>query len=166
MIESTERWNPKSIDPARPRDVICRLHRYKQKEVVLRKAWEYETLEFDGAEVKILPDLSRATPQRRAMLRPLLDVARRLNVIYRWGFPLLATFRKEQRSFTLRNPGDLPALFTFLDSDPVPIPNWLMFLPWPVGRASSGVAWRAGQSRPQRSRRRYRLQSQDESRES
>lgn len=35
---------PKSTDPSRPRDVLCRLHRYAQKEVILRKeTWEIST---------------------------------------------------------------------------------------------------------------------------
>lgn len=66
---------PKSPDPARPRDVLCRIHHYNQKELILRRAWEHGAVEFDGATIKILPDLSRATLLRRAMLRPLLDLA-------------------------------------------------------------------------------------------
>lgn len=52
---------PRPTDPTRPRDLICRLHRYTQKETVLRKACEYGDLEFDGVAIKILLDLSRAT---------------------------------------------------------------------------------------------------------
>lgn len=59
---------PKSSDPERPQDVLCRLHKYTQKELILRKAWEHGEMEFDGAAIKILPDLSRATLQRRALL--------------------------------------------------------------------------------------------------
>lgn len=46
---------PRPTDPARPRDVICRLHWYTYKETVLHKAWEFGELDFDGAMVKILP---------------------------------------------------------------------------------------------------------------
>lgn len=67
---------PKSPDPDRPRDELCRIHRYTQKDLILRKAWDYGEVEFDGAPIKILPDLSRATLQRRALLRPMLDLAR------------------------------------------------------------------------------------------
>lgn len=52
---------PKSTDPSRPCDVLCRLHRYAKKEVILRRAWELGDLDFDGANIQILPDLSRAT---------------------------------------------------------------------------------------------------------
>lgn len=66
---------PRSADPARPRDVVCRLHHYLHKEEVLRKSWEAPAIEFDGVELKILPDISRATLQRRALLKPLLELA-------------------------------------------------------------------------------------------
>lgn len=45
---------PRSSDPNRPRDVICRLHHYTYKEAILRKAWEAGDTDFDGASVKIL----------------------------------------------------------------------------------------------------------------
>lgn len=47
---------PRSSDPDRPRDVLCRLHRYQQKELILCRAWEHRDAEFDGTAVKILPD--------------------------------------------------------------------------------------------------------------
>lgn len=67
---------PKPTDPNHPRDVICRLHYFSQKETILRKAWEAGITELDGAGVKILPDVSKATLQRRALLRPVLDQKR------------------------------------------------------------------------------------------
>lgn len=94
---------PKSTDPARPRDVLCRLHRYAQKETLLRKAWDRGDIEFDGAHIQILLDLSRATLQRRAMLKAVLEVARRQEYTYRWGYPLAVSFRSERASFTLRS---------------------------------------------------------------
>lgn len=88
---------PRSADPARPRDVICKLHHYTQKDHIIRKAWEAGDLEFDGVYIKILPDLSRAALHRPAMLKPLLDLARRQDATYRWGYPLSVTFRRNQR---------------------------------------------------------------------
>lgn len=66
---------PKSADPSRPHDVLCRLHRYAQKEIILHNAWNHGDIDFDGTHIQILPDLSRATLQRRAMLKPALEVA-------------------------------------------------------------------------------------------
>lgn len=74
---------PKPQDPDRPRDVICRLHRYSQKDQVLRAAWSRDQIEFDGAPISIFPDVSRATLQRQAMLKPLLEKLRRAALPYR-----------------------------------------------------------------------------------
>lgn len=52
----------RSPDPERPRDVICRIHCYSHKEIMMRKAWEAERVEFDGAVIKILPDLDITVP--------------------------------------------------------------------------------------------------------
>lgn len=156
---------PRSTDPNRPRDVICRLHHYIHKEAIARGAWESGELEFDGASIKILPDISRPTLIRRAMLKPLLDLARRCNATYRWGFPLSVTFHREQRSFLLRSPENLPALFDFLDTEPIPVPNWLDYLHRAPGRLHEA---RDQAPRPQRSRRggrRPRSTSLDEPRE-
>lgn len=129
---------PRSPDPARPRDVVCRLHRYAQKEDILHRAWDFGDLEVSGSRIKILPDLSGATLKRRALLRPLLELARQKGCTYRWGYPLAVTFRKEARAFTLRSPAELQALFQFLEADPMPIPDWLQLLPRMTGR--SGVS--------------------------
>lgn len=157
---------PKSQDPDRPRDVLCRVHHYNQKELILRRAWEHGAVEFDGATIKILPDLSRATLQRRAMLRPILDLARRQDCTYRWGFPLAVIFRKSASSFTLRTPADLPALFVFLGAEPIHVPNWLAILPRNTGRPGSSALRTNQPPRQQRSRRRNRSPSAEGSRES
>lgn len=119
--------SPKSADPDRPRDVICRLHRYSQKEMILRSAWLKSQIDFDGARIAIMPDISRATLQRRAMLKPLLEKLRQRKGTYRWGFPLQLTVHKEAASFLLRQHDDLPDLFKFLDLEL--ILDWLCELP-------------------------------------
>ena len=117
---------PKSLNLDRPRDIICRLYKYQQKEAILRTAWDIKDIVYEGAPVKILPDLSRATLQRRACLRPLLDLAREKGATYRWGYPLAVTFRKSAASFTLRAPAELPELFIFLETTSIQVPNWLL----------------------------------------
>lgn len=114
---------PRSTDPNRPRDVICRIHQYVHKEVILRKAWEAREVEFDGATIQIMPDLSRATLQRRAMLKPVLELAQHAVITYHWGFPIAVTFWKQSQFFTLRSPAELPALFDVLEADPVDVPG-------------------------------------------
>lgn len=59
---------PKCLDPDHPRDVICRLHNFTHREMLLQKAWEAGMVDLEGAQVKLLPDLSRAPLQRRALL--------------------------------------------------------------------------------------------------
>lgn len=156
---------PRPSDPTRPRDVICRLHHYIHKEAISSGAWEAGDIEFDGATVKILPDISRPTLHRRALLKPLLDLARRSNATYRWGFPLSVTFLKDQKSFLLRSPESLPALFTFLGTDPIDIPNWLDYLPRAPGRITTSRGQAPQPQRQQRYGRRPRSLSQDEIRE-
>lgn len=125
---------PRAEDQDRPRDVICRLLRYAQKDRIVRGAWERGTVSVDGAPVTILPDLSRATLRRRAMLKPALELARQLGFTYRWGYPLAVTFRKDGSAYTLQSPADLPGLFRFLGAEPIPIPDWLQILPRAPGR--------------------------------
>lgn len=55
---------PRSADLSRPHDVVCRLHCYTQKDDILRTAWEHGVMELDRAQIKILPDLPRATLRR------------------------------------------------------------------------------------------------------
>lgn len=75
---------PRCTDLDRPRDVVCRVHHFLQKEAILCKAWDLGTVDFDGAAIKIV---SKATLQHRALLRPVLDFARRAGCTYRWGYP-------------------------------------------------------------------------------
>lgn len=157
---------PKSTDPVRPRDVLCRIHHYNQKELILRRAWEQGTVEFDGATIKVLPDLSRATLQRRAILRTLLDLSRRQDCTYQWGYPLAVSFRKMNAAFTLRTPADLPAFFAFLEVEPIPVQNWLTILPRTSGRPGSSTQRHPQPPRRQRNRRRARSPSAEGTRES
>lgn len=156
---------PKSTDPARPRDVLCRLHCYTQKETLLRKAWDKGDVEFDGAHIQILLDLSRATLQRRAMLKPLLELARSKGCTYRWGYPLAVIFRTDRASFTLRTPADLPALFDFLEAEPIQVPNWLLRIPRPTGRMGPAMSRSNPSNRSQRSQGRSRVRLVNSTRE-
>lgn len=98
---------PQSVDLNHPGDMIRRVHQYSHKEIILRKVWEVRDTEFDGANIQILPDLSRATLQWQAML----EIAQHSGITYRWGFPIAVTFRKHQQSFILHSPTELPAVY-------------------------------------------------------
>lgn len=156
---------PRPEDPHRPRDVVCRLHRYTQKENILRRAWEHGEVDVQGIRTKILPDLSRATLKRRALLRPLLDLAKQKGLTYRWGYPLSVLFRNSTGSFSLQRSEDLPALFRFMEVEPIQIPDWLQFLPRPPGRSGPLRFRDPMPPRQQRNRRRQRSASVEEARE-
>lgn len=156
---------PRSDDPERPRDVICRLHRYTQKETILRRAWEHGDVEIESSRAKILPDLSRATLRRRAFLRPLLDLAKQQGLTYRWGYPFSVLFRGASGSFSLQRPEDLPALFRFMEAEPIQVPDWLQFLPRTSGRSGLLRPRDPLPPRQQRNRRRNRSASGGDIRE-
>lgn len=90
---------PKPTDLRRPLDVICRLHYFSQKEVVVRRTQSLGTIQHAGAEIHILTDLSRAMLQRRATLRCLLDALRASGFSYRWGYPFHLLVRKGSDTF-------------------------------------------------------------------
>lgn len=115
---------PISSTQERPRDVLCRVHYYHLKEEILRKAWARGPIDFDGANIKIFPDVSRRTLAMRRIVRPLLDKIRECGASYRWGHPFHLIIRKDSRSFPLKSPADLPEAFAFLATDPVAVPDW------------------------------------------
>lgn len=110
---------PKPTDLDRPRDVVDHP----------RQAWDQGEIEVDGAQIRITPNLSRATMHRRALLRHLLDPYKQTGHTYRWGYPLAVTFRKDTNAFTLQTAADLPSLFRFMGAEPKKVPDWLQFLP-------------------------------------
>lgn len=120
---------PRPGERDQPRDVICRLHRYVQKELIMKAAWQKGTVDFAEVAIYIYPDISWATLMWRAMLKPLLASLRSAQLQYRWGFPLQLTIRKEGSSYTLRRHTDLPDLFEFLGMEAIPLQDWLCPLP-------------------------------------
>lgn len=116
---------PVPEDPARSRDIICRIHLYTIKEELLRKAWDNSPLEWEGHRIQILPDVSRRTLNMRRVLKPLLTRIKEVGASYRWGFPFQLVVRKNGSSFLLKTPSELADLFDFLGIAPFPIPDWL-----------------------------------------
>lgn len=101
---------------------------------MIQKAWQAGTIHYEGMDVKILPDLSRATLQRRTLLRPLLDALRAQGNTYCWGYPFHLLICRGDNTFALYGPEDLPRLFKFLDMAPIDIPNWMANIPPPAHR--------------------------------
>ncbi|KAM4029694.1 uncharacterized protein ACNLHF_022451 [Anomaloglossus baeobatrachus] len=71
---------PKAMDPEFPRDVICKVHKYKLKDNIMAQAQKLDNISFKGQKILILPDLSKWTLQKRKALRPLLDILRQRNI--------------------------------------------------------------------------------------
>ncbi|XP_041429830.1 uncharacterized protein LOC121397285 [Xenopus laevis] len=68
----TRPFNP---DAKYPRDVICRIHFYAEKEQIMRKANERREIDFDGAKLKIFSDLSKPSDKgRTAVLKTPMDL--------------------------------------------------------------------------------------------
>lgn len=84
---------PRLKDSEKSRDIVCQVHSYQEKERILRAAWGAGDIDFNGTPIKILPDICRATLQRRACLRPILELAKKRGCTYRWGYPLAVRFR-------------------------------------------------------------------------
>lgn len=85
---------PPRYAPRPPRDIICHIHFSNIKEEILRAARARSPLEWDGAEILILLDLSRCTLEMRKMVKPLLEVILESGATYRWGFPFHIIIRK------------------------------------------------------------------------
>ncbi|XP_018415491.1 PREDICTED: TATA box-binding protein-associated factor RNA polymerase I subunit B [Nanorana parkeri] len=107
----------------KPHDAALELDR----EEIIRQAWRQGPSDFDGATVRIMPDLSRHTLRMRRLVRPLLDLIRSASATYRWGHPFHLIVRRDDSTFQLHSPDQLPALFRFLNVDSVDVPNWLEF---------------------------------------
>lgn len=74
-------------DLDKPRDIICKLHKYALKEWITSHVRGVHHVEFDRAKLSLFPYLSRRTPMQRRALKPLLEALQDAKLIYRWGFP-------------------------------------------------------------------------------
>lgn len=76
-------------------------------------AWQVGVLEFDGAAVHLLLDVSQRTLLMRKTLKPLLEWLSELGPTYKWGHPFHVIVWKGNLIFPLRHPTELPDLFYF-----------------------------------------------------
>lgn len=104
------------------------MHFFNIKEEILRLAWERGPIDFDGALIRIYPDISRQTRAMHGLLRPLLEVIREAEATYRWGHPFHLIVRRRGAEFYLRSPDQLSDLFSFLAKPAVSVPNWFDYL--------------------------------------
>lgn len=114
----------RNVTTDQPRDVICRLHYFEDKNTIMVKLRSTPNIDFDGAVINTFPDLSKKTLDRHRALKPLLDQLRTDGVTHRWGFPSCLIATKNGRSFTLRFPEELPTFLHELNMPLLELPGW------------------------------------------
>lgn len=112
---------PQSIQ--RPRDVICKIHRYPVKEAIMKAVRDKPVVKFEGAELALFPDLSYRTRMQQRMIKPLLEALKAADVKYRWGYPFKVTATRNGRTATLRNKDDLQNFIEILELPKVDFPD-------------------------------------------
>ena len=115
---------PRNLSSDLPRDVICRLHYFEEKNAIMIKLRNTPNIDFDGAILQIFPDISKETLDRRRAQKPLLERLRSDGTTYRWGFPASLIATKNGRSSTLRFPEELPTFLQDLHLPHMELPGW------------------------------------------
>uniref|UniRef100_A0A8C5WIJ7 Uncharacterized protein n=1 Tax=Leptobrachium leishanense TaxID=445787 RepID=A0A8C5WIJ7_9ANUR len=126
-----------------PRDIICRLHYYVDKERILMASRKSNLQDRFGNPLQVFPDLSWSTLQARKALRPLTQILQDRQIRYRWGYPFSLTTVIDGESFFVSSPEDISPLTSALGVAPLTVPDWF---------AIPSVTQNTGQVRPQRSR--------------
>lgn len=108
-VHSALFYVPQNAD--RPRDVICKLHRYSVKEAITKAVRNRSTVEFDGTQISLFTDLTYRTLMQRQTVRPLLEALRAIDVKYRWGFPFCIMAAQNGKTAVLRTKDDLQHFF-------------------------------------------------------
>lgn len=112
-------------DSSRPRDVLCRVHFFNTKDSIVNKAWKKKNVEFEGTKIQILPDLSRNTLRRRAIMKPMLQKIVQADATYKWGYPLHLIVKKNNCSYPIFSPSDVPSVLHELGIPPFQPEDWL-----------------------------------------
>lgn len=115
---------PKGRENDPPRDIICCIVDFKLKEEIIKQARDRQQILHDGSPFQIYQDLSGITLQHRRDLKPLLDVLREKNILYKWKFPFCLSASSHGRSAILKVPEDLPHFCATLGLPLVPLPHW------------------------------------------
>lgn len=65
--------HPRNLSLDTTRDVIFRVQYYEEKELIMKKAREATSLDFDGTTIYFFPDLARETLECHRALRPVTE---------------------------------------------------------------------------------------------
>lgn len=115
---------PRGRDTDPPRDVVCCLVSFIQKEEILRVAHNHNHLEHEGARIQLFQDLSSITLQHRRDLRPRLQVLWERHIPHRWKFPFCLQATAGNCTAQLRTPADLQPFCDILGIPVVCVPEW------------------------------------------
>lgn len=115
---------PRGRDTDLPRDAVCCLVSFTQKEKILRLARNHAHLEHEGARIQLFQGLSTITLQHRRDLRPLLQALRERRIPYRWKFPFCLQATNGNHTAQLRTPANLRPFCDILGMPMIPVPDW------------------------------------------
>lgn len=123
-IDRIHRAHSKSTKTDVPRDVICKVHKYAVKESIMKMARDNPRITFEGSNIALYPDISKRTLFKRGAVRPLMEILRKAEIKYRWGFPFSLTASRNGRTSTLRTKDDLKVFVEKLDLPMVDFVDW------------------------------------------
>lgn len=78
---------------------------------------------WKGHKLLILPDLSRRTLRMCSLMFPLFSTIQYSNATYRWQFPFHLIIKKDNSTFLLHSPRELPRLCESLHCAPFKLPH-------------------------------------------
>lgn len=81
-IDRAHRVGQRSQQNTFPRHMLVRLHHYQTKELILKLSRELGSLEFNGAIVRIFPDMSTEVARRRAEFKDVKAALRNAGITY------------------------------------------------------------------------------------
>ncbi|XP_073798760.1 LINE-1 type transposase domain-containing protein 1 [Danio rerio] len=100
QIDRAHRTGQKTHPNAYPRHMLVRLHHYQTKELILKLSRERGSLEFNGATIRIFPDMSAEVARQRAEFKDVKALFRSAGVTYGMLHPAkLRVDYKGQRHF-------------------------------------------------------------------
>lgn len=159
LVRAHRALRPKAQEDQAPRDIVCCLADFKQKEEILSKARSLEEICYKGKRIELYQDLSPLTLQQRRALRPLLSVLRDHGIPYRWRFPFGLSATRQGRTQLLRYPEDLEEFCLQLKIPRVNLPDWLSDFWIPDVSAKLEDRRHPSPQRQERDRRRPREES-------
>lgn len=93
MLVKLDRANclirPRSLDPATPQDIVCRIDHYPINDLLSQRALDHCPYDYMGGSINVLPDLSHATLQLTALPYPLLDLLKKCRCCLPMGHSIL-----------------------------------------------------------------------------